>query len=564
MTTPMERPPSRTGLVRLALWFGLVGGLGEVAVHALQRLSPHVLLLLGDDTVWMAPLAVFLLLLAVGVALRLVQRLRRRQANDLLMPVFLLLVSLGIMLAYPRLQWAASVVVAAGVAFQGTRVYRRRTAVFDTLVRRSLIPLVALVLVLAGSLAVTRWRERRPVNVSPPAGSPNVLFIILDTVRELDFDGGDALAHYLPRLAKTAERGVRFTVALAPSSWTLPSHASMFTGRWPSEHRSNWNQPLDDHFATLAEALRELGYHTAAFVGNRNYVSRETGLAQGFQQFHNLTIGPGELLRSSMLLRKVIESPRFKNLIGWHEMLGRRHAPRVTGEALRWMSGHSSQPFFVFLNYFDAHYPYLPPAPYDSAVRVLGGGRDRGLRFQEDFDGRLPAPAVLEEGKAAYAAAMRYLDAQVAGLLDSLEERGALKNTWVILTADHGEEFGEHGVTGHGHNLYRTTVQVPLVIWGPGLEPGTSDAPVSLRNIPATVMEWIRPGGPGGFPGVSLLQLRTTGDSARSELIWQAGMLPVDSLGGADLTAWVRDSTRLIRTGSRGEKEFLLSDPFEH
>jgi arylsulfatase A-like enzyme len=388
--------------------------------------------------------------------------------------------------------------------------------------------------------------------------------IILDTVRELDFDGGDALAHYLPRLASAAHSGVRFTVAIAPSSWTLPSHASMFTGQWPSEHQSNWNQPLDGHFATLAEALREAGYQTAAFVGNRNYVSRETGLAQGFQEFHNLTIGPGELLRSSMLLRKILESPRTKNLLGWHEMLGRRHAPRVTREALDWVSGHQDRPFFVFLNYFDAHYPYLPPAPYDSAVRSLGGGKDPGLRFREDFDGRLPVPAVLEEGKAAYAASMRYLDAQVTGLLDSLAQRGALKNTWVIVTADHGEEFGEHGVTGHGHNLYRTTVQVPLLIWGPGLTPGTSDAPVSLRNIPATVMAWVGTGGSGGFPGVSLLQLRTTGDSARAELIWQPGMLPVDSLGGADLTAWVRDSTRLIRTGSRGEKEFLLSDPFEH
>ena len=562
--SPTPRPPSEIGLLRLALWFGLVGGLGEVAVHAVQRLHRHVLLLLGDDTVWMAPLAVFLLLLVVGLGLSLIQRFRRRPANDLLIPAFVFLASLGIMLAYPRLQWAASLVLALGIAFQCTRMYRRRVSRFDSLVRVTLFPLLGVVLVLAGMLAMTRVRERKPVEASAPAGSPNVLLIILDTVRELDFDGGDALAHYLPRLASAARHGVRFTVAIAPSSWTLPSHASMFTGRWPSEHRSNWDQPLDGHFATLAEALRESGYQTAAFVGNRNYVSRETGLAQGFQEFHNLTLGPAELVRSSMLLRKVGESPRTRNLIAWHEMLGRRHAPRVTREALHWLSGHQGRPYFLFLNYFDAHYPYLPPTPYDSALRTLGGGEDPGLRFREDFDGRLPAAAVLEEGKAAYAASMRYLDAQVTDLLDSLAQRGALRNTWVIVASDHGEEFGEHGVTGHGHNLYRTTVQVPLVIWGPGLEPGTSDAPVSLRNIPATVMGWVRPGASSGFPGASLLKLRAAGDSARSELIWQPGMLAVDSLGGADLAAWVRDSTRLIRTGSRGEKAFRLSDPFEH
>ncbi|MEP7326830.1 MAG: sulfatase [Gemmatimonadota bacterium] len=549
--------------MRLALWFGLVGGLGEVAVHALQRLSKHVLLLIGDDTVWMAPIAIFLFLLVVGFLLTLVQRLRRRPPNELVIPIFILLVTLGILLAYPRLQWAASLALAAGVAFQGTRIYRRRRAGFSRLVRWTLLPLASVVLILAGALGVTRWKERRAVEASAPAGSPNVLLIMLDTVRDLDFDGGDAFAHYLPRLAHAAGSGVRFAVALAPSSWTLPSHASMFTGRWPSEHRSNWDHPLGPGYTTLAETLRQLGYSTAGFAGNRNYVSRETGLAQGFQVFHNLTLGPAELVRSSMLLRKVGESPRIRNLIGWHEMLGRRHAPQITGDMLHWLSSHQDRPFFVFLNYFDAHYPYLPPAPYDSALRAMGGGKDPGLRFREDFDGRLPAAQVLEEGKAAYAGAMRYLDGQVAGLLDSLAQRGVLKNTWVILTSDHGEEFGEHGLTGHGHNLYRTTVQVPLVIWGPGLEAGTSDAPVSLRNIPATVMEWVRPGAPSGFPGASLLQLRATGDSARSELIWEPGMLAVDSAGGADLAAWVRDSTRVIRVGDRGEKVFRLSDPLE-
>ena len=475
----------------------------------------------------------------------------------------MLLAVTGILLAYPRLYWGASVGLAAGIAFQGTRLYRRRPAGFNALVRWTLLPLLGVALLLAGVLGVARWKERRPVAVSPPAGSPNVLLIILDTARELDFGGGDALARYLPHLASAAGRGVRFTVAIAPSSWTLPSHATMFTGLWPSEHQANWDQGLGERFTTLAESLRKSGYQTAAFVGNRNYVSRETGLAQGFQVFHNLTLGPAELLRSSMLLRKVGESPRIRNLIGWHEMVGRRHAPRVTGEALGWLSRHQDRPFFIFLNYFDAHYPYLPPAPHDSGLLARGHGKDPGLRFQEDFDGRVPTAAVLEEGKAAYAGSLGYLDGQVAELLDSLGQRGLLKNTWVILTADHGEEFGEHGVTGHGHNLYRTTAQVPLVIWGPGLEPGRVDAPVSLRNIPSTVMAWVRPGAASGFPGASLLRLSAGDDSARSELIWKAGMLVLDSAGGRDLTSWVRDSVRVIRGAGGAERVFGLSDPLE-
>jgi arylsulfatase A-like enzyme len=563
-TAAAPEKPHDLGLLTLSLWFGILGGLGEVAVHVVRRFVRHRFIFISDESVWIAPLMVALLLLLIGAALVGIQRLRGKSTNALLVPAFLFITSVGVLLSYPRLHWVASLVIALGVAFQGSRWFRRRSETMARFIGRTLPFLLGLVVLLAGGLLLARKLTREASGPAPAAGTPNVLLVILDTVRELDIDGGDGFRHYFPKLFRRSATGVRFTRAFSSSPWTLPSHATMFTGRWPEEHQANWDTPLDGTYPTLAEAMAEAGYVTAGFVANKVYATRASGLSRGFQVYHDFLMTPSEMVRSSTLLRMATDNRHIRRLIGSWQPLARKDGDQINQEFLAWERNHGSRPFFVFLNYFDAHSPYLPIPPYDSAlVTRVGEDGDRMRWFDADYVNKLPKPDVIGEMFAAYAGELEYLDDRVDALLDSLDRRDQLKNTWIILTADHGEEFGEHGELGHGHNLYRTSTQVPLVLWGPGITPGISAAPVSLRNIPATVMRWVRPQAASRFPGTSLLDLMVTGDSARSDIIYVGGMSAEYSAGGGDMFSWRQDSVRVIKHFRTGDEVHSLNDPLE-
>ncbi|MEO8201634.1 MAG: sulfatase [Gemmatimonadota bacterium] len=548
----------------LALWFGFGGGAAEVTVRLLRRFVRHRFMFLSDDVIWMGPVMVTILLLVAGSLLWMFQRRRARPLDDLLLPLFLAIATLGVLISYPRLHWSADAILALGIAYQGTRMIRRRRLAFERLVYRTVPILIGLVLLSTAGLYATRWWVSRRDRSSPAPDAPNVLLIILDTVRGLDFKGGSLVDAYLPRLARRAEQGVRFDLAFSASSWTLPSHASLFTGRWPAEHRANWSSPLDNRFPTLAEVLANHGYATAGFVANTSYASRETGLGRGFQHYRDYEFGPGEFFRSSAILQMIGQDLGLRRIIGWHQILGRKNADRINRQALDWLGHNQHRPFFVFLNYLDAHAPYLPPAPFDSALRALPGasGRDQERRFRSTWQRKLPPGPIMLENRVAYAASLAYLDDRVNRLLDSLDTRGLLANTLVILGADHGEEFGEHDAMGHGHNVFRTTVQVPLMIWRPGETPGRVTMPVTLRDIPATVMSVTGLGSSSPFPGRSLLDPMP--DSVRSELVWVPGLPPDYGVGDGDQVSWIVDSIRVIaRIGGTKAAFPVYSDPFE-
>lgn len=520
---------------------------------------------LSDDVIWMGPVMDTGLLLVAGLLAWLILHKKDRGPTDRLISIFLFFSTLGVLISYPRLHWSADAVLAAGITYQVSRLIRRHRPVFDRMVRRTVPLLVGLVMVATGGLYGTRyWLSRHLVRGEAPAGAPNVLLIILDTVRGLDFQGESLLDSYMPLVARRARTGVRFDRAFSASSWTLPSHASLFTGRWPAEHRANWNSPLDHRFPTLAEALAAHGYETAGFVANTGYTGRESGLARGFQEYQDYVIGPGEFIRSSALLQLIGQNLNLRKVIGWHESLGRKDANLINHQALAWLARDHRRPFFVFLNYFDAHTPYLPPEPFDSVLRNIpgAGGKDPERRFRSTWQEQLPPGPIMLENKAAYAAALAFLDSRVAALLDSLEAKGVLTNTTVILAADHGEEFGEHGAMGHGHNVYRTTVQVPLIIWRPGESPRSVSTPVTLRDVPATVMQIAGLASP--FPGHSLLEASSTADSIRSELIWVPGLPPDYGVGDSDQMSWIVDSIRFVeRVGGKRQSFRVWGDPFE-
>jgi arylsulfatase A-like enzyme len=280
---------------------------------------------------------------------------------------------------------------------------------------------------------------------SPSGGpSPNVLLVTLDTTR------ADRLGSYghrretTPHLDSLAEHAVRYEDALSTSSWTLPAHASLFTGAFPSSHGARYDENgplvlaeaidapqgvrasgLAEGTETLASRLSRAGYVTGAVVAGP-WLLRTFGLASGFASYDDAGILDH----------------------------GGRRAEDVTASALRFLAQTPpDQPFFLFLNYFDPHFPYDPPPAH--AKRFLP-------------EGTRPDPGRREQWDALYDAELHYADAQLGRVLDALRERGLYDRTLVVVTSDHGELLGEHGEWGHSRFLYQELVQVPLLVKPPG------------------------------------------------------------------------------------------------
>jgi arylsulfatase A-like enzyme len=290
----------------------------------------------------------------------------------------------------------------------------------------------------------------------------------------------------------------------------LPSHASILTGRWHHELSTDFDSPLDATYPTLAAVLGSRGYATGAVVANLRYCGYETGLDRGFGHYNDYPVTFRQLLASSRLLRKVLNNFRLRRLIENDQHLSRKSAEMVNDAALDWLGSVKDHPYFLFLNYFDAHEPYLPPPPFDT---MFGPGRKHGRLSPLHRWLWEPAMGHANMGEAekqeeidAYDGSIAHIDAVFGALLDSLEERGLLANTMIIVTADHGEEFAEHRVYEHGYSLYRAGVQVPLVIVAPGVVPSgiRVPGPVSLRDIPTTVLDLLDMRANDPFPGISL------------------------------------------------------------
>jgi arylsulfatase A-like enzyme len=298
-----------------------------------------------------------------------------------------------------------------------------------------------------------------------PTEVPNILLVVVDTLRadHLGFEGYARPTS--PRLDELANRATRYANARSTSSWTLPSHASLFTGRFPYEHGAHrfrakpgvrWNsRPLGPNLPTLAEVAGELDLATAAFVANAGYLGPELGLGRGFD------------------LYQVAAEPALE--------LNRR--------VLRWLRTHPR--FFLFVNYMDAHAPYNATPPAGSPLPEVVSSRDLLAELGEIVmvEGRDPPPGHLEDLIAQYDAGIANADAAIGELLDALELSGGLERTLVIVTSDHGEAFGEHAIVAHSKDLYEPLVRIPLLVKAPGQRRARLvDEPVSLADIPSLVV----------------------------------------------------------------------------
>jgi len=257
----------------------------------------------------------------------------------------------------------------------------------------------------------------------PPAPPPNILLITLDTTR------ADAIGAATPAFNALAARGMRFMQAYSTTPQTLPSHSSMLTGLYPGGHGVHENgRRLQDGRAVLAEKLHAAGYRTAAFV-SAFALDRRFGLARGFDVYDDAM--PAERAE--------------------------RTAKETTDRVLAFLA-KEKQPLFLWVHYYDPHYPYTPPEPF------------RGRYATQPYLGEVAA-----------------MDDQLGRLVRAFEGRGAAA---IIVVADHGEGLGEHGEAQHGNLLYQATMHVPLVLIGPGVTPGTSATPVSTRRVFHTIADW--------------------------------------------------------------------------
>lgn len=443
----------------------------------------------SEYAVWMTPLAyavAFLLgLLCLAPLLRFWPRLGAART------VFAIVLGVG---AYSVarahlgfLHPAASAVLAAGVAVQAARF----RIPWLQIQRRVVWAGAAAVLIAVPGIAVGQWgtkmlREQRAVQgaLSRATASPNVLFLFLDTVRARNLSLYGYQRPTSPNIEEIASEGVTFDRAIATSPWTLPSTASVVTGRYHYELSTNWETPLDRTFPTLAEIATQNGYRTAGFFANPYFGSRFFGLDRGFVHWEHAPLTPLTVLQDAWLTRSLAESVRKR--LGAHGPLVRRSASDMNDAFLRWLkTERRGAPFFAVINYFDAHDPFHPPQPF------RGRFSDPGDQYwywagPTRYDGE-----TLRDLQSTYDDAIAYLDHELGALMEALRSRGVLDSTLIVIVGDHGEEFGGHGVVGHGSSLYTSVIRVPMILRYPpaapqGLRVRTS---VSIRDLAATAID---------------------------------------------------------------------------
>lgn len=514
--TGSKRAASPLAVARLALLFGLLTGALELTQWLVRnRLSGGGALgtfQMSRHFYWMIPASNLAIFGAIGVVLGLFARVRPAWAAGAALAAMGFLCGLAILLTIPGFYGYAAVALAAGLGAVTSRHAREHPERF----RRVLI--VAPPALGGVAAALLGWDHlhaalaaRRPASAGVAKHAPNVLLLVLDTVRaeSLSLYGYDR--DTTPNLNRLAARAVRFDQARSTAPWTLPSHASMFTGRWPHELNVGEKKPLDRTYLTLAEALGSHGYATAGFIANTFFCNQWFGLGRGFAHYDDFyeeqaAVSVAEALRCSSLGRLAVKALP-EPLVGVERR--RKDAGRINAAFLGWLDreGGGDRPFFAFLNYFDAHGPFVPPADFHRPFgRPAADAEEEAMIREWDVRSRAGVTdAQLELARDSYDDCLAYLDREIGRLFDELDRRGVLDETLVILTSDHGEELGEHGLVGHGRSLYDQETRVPLLMFLPrGARGGETVAEaVSLRDVPATVLDVLGLES-SDFPGVSL------------------------------------------------------------
>lgn len=345
------------------------------------------------------------------------------------------------------------------------------------------------------------WLLGGAASCSKPSEPPNVILVVVDTLRADRVGVYGNTRGLTPFIDELATRGTVFANAYAPSSWTVPSVASLFTSRYPTQHQvTTIDAKLAEAEITLAEKLDAGGYQTGGFTAN--YRLWETlGYGQGFQRW------------------QVMMSPPSSG-------------PKVRGDGLRreslpwvwsvWGAG-TSRPVLLYLQYMEPHAPYQPPPEYAKRFQLPGTTAAQVTEVNTNLiKSRLRhiSAADAELLASLYDGEVAAVDAELRLMFTNLERRGVLKNAVVIITADHGEELREHGpMIGHGWSLFETVVRIPLIVLAPGTGGGPSVPDnVSLIDVAPTILELVGLEPEPRFEGRSLVQLLNREATLRERL----------------------------------------------
>jgi arylsulfatase A-like enzyme len=312
----------------------------------------------------------------------------------------------------------------------------------------------------------------------------NLVLVSLDTVRAdhvLTEAFGEALT---PSLDALAGEGVTFEQVVAPYNSTTASHMTLFTGVYPALHRVNYPAfTLPQSIPTLAEILSRSGYQTAAVTENA-MITAGAGFARGFDSYREN--------------RSVLDAAG--------------DVDATFGEGGRWLEQHKDERFFLFLHTYEAHAPYKPKGDTLEHLSPVTAEEQAHNRFARN--------------RRQYAAEIRYTDEVFGKLIDDLERQDLLDHTIIVVTSDHGEEFGEHGSLGHSKTLYDEVLRVPLVIWAPGLVSEGRRIPeqISLVDVTPTLLDLLGVTAPPGLHGVSLRGLVSGEDQSLDEVRFAEGL----------------------------------------
>jgi arylsulfatase A-like enzyme len=560
-------PPRQQRIREIAVtWlFGaLVAGVWQVAIVTAKQDILGTFTWTGRDLVWMSPLGFLIILgfpalLFVGLAAispRLVPR-------GVFVGVLAFLAATGMTILIPGLAEWAIIVLALGVATTAVRLVRGNPERWFSLFRVTGAALAGLVVVLGASTRLWRnsaeWRWSRAAPAAAD-GAPNVLLLILDTVRASRLSLYGFARPTSPELARISAGATTFDYAMASAPWTLPSHCSFFTGLYPNETSCRWKAPLDDGPTTLAEVLRARGYRTAGFIANHFYTTHEMGLARGFTRWEDFQISLMQIVCSTTLAQtgvmrdfiwprgevsrwRWLKRPRLKG--DPKPLNDRKRAPVVNEQFLGWAGADTSRPYFAVLNYFDAHDPYGAPPPWDTLFTKESKPVDE------------------------YDRAVAFLDHHVGELVRRLEASGQLDRTVLMILSDHGEQFGEHELDNHGNSMYLPLLHVPLLIRYPARVPAGARIAdlVTLRDVPATILDLAGVPNDGSIGGTSLIGVLQPDSGRRSQAIAQTEKLdlfwgPAPARRGS-MESLLDDRLHYIRISTGEEQLFDYRTDYE-
>jgi arylsulfatase A-like enzyme/Tfp pilus assembly protein PilF len=354
--------------------------------------------------------------------------------------------------------------------------------------------IAAVALLLISGAACNRTNEPQQSNAATPVQRQSILLVTLDTMRA-DAIGPEAPGVQTPGFNAVAARGRRYRQAYATVPETLPSHTSMFTGLYPAGHGIHENaRYVSPTFPLATERLHAAGYRTSAFV-SAFVLARRFGLARGFDVYDDGQPAGGS----------------------------ERPAAQTTDAALAELGSRSAQPRFMWVHYYDAHSPYAAPEPFRTKYAAT-----------------------------PYLGEVAYVDSQLGRLVRAFEEQSTREgfSPAFVIVGDHGEGLGDHGESQHGDLLYQSTMRVPLLVAGAGIDPAVSDAAVSTRHVFDVLVK---------LAGIGAADALVT---MENEVVLGEAMKPFLEYGWQPQVMAVRAGKKAILAGTL-EAYDLVSDPGE-